>query len=409
MRVPTKLNKIFRVDGYTIGRCDNEIYLVDPEGLMTWPNSNDEAYGSTLGLPKEVPSRVVLYVIRMLKSNESQVQPIRYSVFSPIPHHHPIRNESNLMSNQTAWLFPGQGSQNIGMGSSLQAMGDYYDSAFDLAEEFSELPLRQCIARGPEPTLTNTAYAQPAIVALSVAYTDFLRDHDRQPMAVAGHSLGEFGALYAAGVLSAKDTLRLAASRGKLMSESAQGTMVAVKGLNSTDVQQIVDATGSTALVVANLNTPEQTVVSGGIDSIDEFEGLLSDAGHRFVRLNVSGAWHSPLVADAAQKFQAVLESAEWCEPQADVYLGAVGERVNDVDEIQAIMNRQIISPVHWHKTIESMIRAGLNQFVEVGPGKVLRGLMRKAVAPGTEYDIHGVDNKRFVKQLSQNGGTIAS
>ena len=126
------------------------------------------------------------------------------------------------------------------MGSSLRTHGEHLHSAFELAEEFSSLPLSECVTRGPESTLTNTAYAQPAIVAISVAYADFLREHGVRPTAVAGHSLGELSALYAAGVLSAKDTLRLAAIRGQVMSQSAKGTMVAVKSLAAAEVEDYV-------------------------------------------------------------------------------------------------------------------------------------------------------------------------
>ena len=115
-----------------------------------------------------------------------------------------------------------------------------------------------------------------------------------------------------------------------------------------------------------------------------------------------------PLVSDAADQFRAVLDSATWNEPEIAVYLGAVGEQVHSAREIHGIMTRQMVSPVYWHKTIENMISAGVDDFTEVGPGKVLRGLMRKAVAPGIAYEIRGVDNKRFVKQIAERGKIIA-
>jgi [acyl-carrier-protein] S-malonyltransferase len=312
------------------------------------------------------------------------------------------------MSNRTAWLFPGQGSQEIGMGSALKGVNGYLDSAFDLAEEFSELPLRECVQRGPESTLTSTAYAQPAIIAVSIAYADLLFDHGTRPDAVAGHSLGELGALYAAGVLSAQDTLQLAATRGRLMAASGDGTMVAIKDLAPEQIEQLIASTGSPTLVVANYNTPEQTVVSGDTGSVERLEQLLAEAGHRFVRLNVSGAWHSPLVAEAAEKVRAVMDTVVFHEPQSQVFLGAVGVAVASAAEIREIMNRQIVSPVRWYKTMEAMIASGVDDFTEVGPGKVLRGLMRKAVSMDLKYEFRGVDNKRFVKQVIERKGTTA-
>ena len=407
-RVPHKLKDIAQVEGYTVGRCHDEIYVIDPNGLMAWPNMGDQSPDSTLGFPNPVPTNVVQFVRRLLDSSKPLVQKIRKQSFD-LSIQHNFQKEGNFMSSSSAWLFPGQGSQEIAMGSALKSFGQYFDSAFDLAEEFSGLALRECVSRGPEAKLTSTDHAQPSIIALSVAYVDLLVDYGITPKAVAGHSLGEFAALYAAGVLSVHDTLRLAATRGKLMAESADGTMVAVKSLNASDVQQIVEATDSSSLVVANLNTPEQTIVSGDIASVEKFEKMLSDAGQRFVRLNVSGAWHSPLVAPAAIKFKEVLDTATWNEPKVDVYLGALGERVSSADQIHEIMTRQITSPVYWHKTVESMISEGVSDFLEVGPGKVLRGLMRKAVAPGIDYEIRGVDNKRFVKQFAESEGTVTS
>lgn len=413
-----RLQSIIRVDGYTIGRCGERLYVIDPNGLMAWPDADEESLDTSLGFPQRIPRPVADHVNRMLRSTQSALKKISFN--GPGSKNNRLDNEAlnkdfceqeivMNMNTNTAWLFPGQGSQEIAMGAALKKFSAHYESAFDLAEEYSGLALRDCVARGPETTLTMTEYAQPAIIAVSVAYTDFLREHGMRPNAVAGHSLGEYGALYAAGVLSAKDTLRLAASRGKLMAESAEGTMVAVKGLNAADVQQVVEATGSGNLVIANLNTPEQTVVSGDIDSVERFEELLQVDGHRYVRLNVSGAWHSPLVSSAAEAFCRVLESATWMEPEVAVFLGAVGEKVNTADEIRSIMKRQITSPVHWFKTIEAMLADGITEFVEVGPGKILRGLMRKAVSPGIKYDIRGVDNKRYVKALCESGGSIAS
>ena len=396
----SKLQEIIRVDGYTIGRCDEEIYVLNPHGLMAWQGKTENESDPSLGFPHRVPTSVKRCVAQMLKSLN------QHNEFSDDT---ALQLQGNLMTTRTAWLFPGQGSQEIGMGASLKPNGNYYDSAFELAEDFSELPLRECVTRGPEETLTSTNHAQPAIIALSIAYVDFLTDQGMRPEAVAGHSLGEFAALYAAGVLSAKDTLRLAAVRGKLMSESADGTMVAVKKLGVTEVQNFVQAVGSQSLVIANLNTPQQTVVSGDVESVEQLEQALSTAGHPFVRLNVSGAWHSPLVKNAARKFKAVLDTATWCDPQIHVFLGAVGKEVATAEEIRDIMFRQITSPVYWHETIQAMIDVGMNDFLEVGAGKVLRGLMRKAVAPGVKYDIRGVDNKRFVKRLVESQGGVKS
>lgn len=364
--------------------------------------------GATLLALITVPSAHLLLQGLFRRSAMPGKQPVpaisRSSALSSIPIRRNRSQRGLTMTNSTAWLFPGQGSQQIGMGAALKTVGEHLESAFDLAEEFSGLEIRRCVERGPEDQLTNTAHAQPAIIAVSVAYVDFLHEHGLKAGAVSGHSLGEFAALYAAGVLSAKDTIRLAASRGQLMAESAQGTMTAVKSVPASEIDELIARTESDTLVAANFNSPEQTVVSGDLASVERFEQLLGEAGHRFVRLNVSGAWHSPLVADAAAKFEAILDSATWSEPTAAVFLGAIGRRAEDLQEIRSVMARQIVSPVHWHETMNSMIAAGVDDFVEVGPGKVLRGLMRKAVSAKIQYDIRGVDNKRFVNQTAERG-----
>ena len=310
-----------------------------------------------------------------------------------------------MATHKTAWLFPGQGSQTVGMGRELCRDFAPADQILDLAAGMSGLPLKQYCWQGPDETLSRTDILQPALNAVSLGCVALLQNAGYRPDIVAGHSLGEFPALHAAGVLSAEDSLKLVIERGRLMmaaAEAAPGTMTAVKKLTADDVEQIVQAAQAHGrVVVANYNSPAQIVLSGEVAALAEAEKLVIARGGEPVRLRVSGAWHSPLMEKAAASFRSVIEQVPFRRPTSGIYLNTKGAPETDPEAIRESLCRQITSPVFWVQSVQGMIAEGVRSFVEVGPGKVLRGLLRQIWPDEKAYTVRGVDRPKSLENLA--------
>jgi [acyl-carrier-protein] S-malonyltransferase len=283
---------------------------------------------------------------------------------------------------QTACLFPGQGSQWVGMGEDFYREFDFVRETFDMIEEITRIRLSKLCFKGPMEELTQTVNLQPALTAVNLACLQALRHAGFDFAMCAGHSLGEYSALHAAGVITREDAARLVFRRGELMHREAgrhQGAMQAIVGLTMADVEALVAEGAKRGVVaVANHNMETQIVITGAPEAVAFVGGLAAARGAKAVPLKVSGAWHSELIRGAEAEFKAVLSQTGFQPPEKTVVLNVTGADGGDPAEIREVMSRQLCSPVRWYDSMLRMKAAGIGTFVEVGPGKVLSGLLRK-------------------------------
>jgi len=286
---------------------------------------------------------------------------------------------------KTAFLFPGQGSQYVGMGEDFFRRYEEAREVFAAAEAAVGLPLRELCFRGPREELQKTSYTQPAILATSIACLRVLEAAGVQADAVAGHSLGEYSALVAAGVLRLEDAVRLVHRRGQYMQDAVplgSGGMVAVLGLDLAAVERVREQAAQVGVVeIANYNCPGQVVLAGEMRALEAAVDAARAAGSkRSVLLAVSGPFHSSLMRRAAEKLAVDLEGTAFGDPRVPVVANVTADYVRTGGEIRAALIRQIYSPVRWEESIRRLAADGVTVFVEVGPGRVLSGLVSRIV-----------------------------
>jgi len=295
-----------------------------------------------------------------------------------------------------AFVFPGQASQYVGMARDFYEEFGQIKDMFNRASEVLGFDLADVCFNGPEGKLTQTAFTQPAVFTHSCAIDSMLKEYGLMPDAVAGHSLGEYSALVSAGALDFETALKAIAVRSKAMQEDCDnnpGTMAAILGMDPESIKSVLSKIDG-IVVPANINSPGQIVIAGEIDVVNRACELLKDAGaKRAMTIPVGGAYHSPLMkksSDIMSKF--IEKNVDFSEFRCPVYPNVSAEAISSATDYGPLLQKQILNPVLWQQTLENMQRDGIGTFIEIGPGKVLQGLVKKTLK---DFDIEfsGIDS----------------
>jgi [acyl-carrier-protein] S-malonyltransferase len=305
-----------------------------------------------------------------------------------------------------AFLFPGQGSQSVGMGEEFYREYDIVREIFDMTEEITRINITKLCFKGPMEDLTMTVNLQPAVTAINLACLAVIEKENIAYQLCAGHSLGEYGALCAAGVNSKEDTIRLVYKRGELMHREAgkqPGAMHAIVGLPIEAVSELVAEVQKNGIVsVANHNTQQQIVITGAPPAVEQVSSMAVAKGAKSIPLKVSGAWHSELIKGAQGEFKDYLDTIGFEAPQKQVFFNVTAAPEEKPAEIRNIMTRQLCSPVRWYDTMNRLMEQEVEVFVEVGPGRVLAGLLKKTLPkdyPGRFYNVANLKQlEKFLK-----------
>lgn len=309
-----------------------------------------------------------------------------------------------------AFVFPGQGSQTVGMGKSLADKHANVHEIFLKADETLKYPLSQLIFEGPQEELTLTTNAQPALLTTSMAVLEFFRSSGIRPDYVAGHSLGEYSALVAAGALTFEEGVFLVRRRGEFMEKAVpngEGTMAAVLGLEREQLSAVTDEVTKLGepVQLANLNCPGQIVISGSAKGVETAGQKAKEAGaKRVIPLVVSGPFHSSLMQPAAVQLQSELDKIHLKNAEIPVIANVTAEPMSAAAEIKEKLIEQLYSPVLWEDSVRKMIDLGVDTFIEIGPGKVLSGLIKKVNRSVNTYAVSDEETALEVMEALKEG-----
>lgn len=302
--------------------------------------------------------------------------------------------------SKIAFVFPGQGTQYAEMGKKLYESMDKENKKMidDIFLAIGDEKVKEVVLNGTEEELKNTRFAQPAIALLSVVLTKLLKERGLKADFVAGHSLGEYSALYALGILNEKDTLKLISERGKIMSEAQiDGFMAAILGLSSSDVE-IIALEIDGIIEAVNYNEPKQTVIAGEKDAVEKSLDIFKEKGaKRAMPLAVSGPFHSSLMKPVAKILEKEFEKYKWNDPEIPVIANINTMILSNANKIKEELYKQTFGPVKWVDTINVLAENGVTKIYEIGPGKVLAGLIRKI---NKELEVVNIENVENIESL---------
>lgn len=300
--------------------------------------------------------------------------------------------------SKNVFLFSGQGSQYVGMAKEFYEKYDCAKSVFDKAQEVLGYDLKKIVFDGPDSELNKTVYSQPAIMATSLCAFEALKANGVSFSGVAGHSLGEYAAIVVSEMVTLKDGFRLIKARAEAMQKAAEankGAMCAVIGPSSKEVEDICSSI-SGYVVPVNYNSPVQTVIAGEISAVDAAVEIFTEKKARCMRLNVSSAFHSKLMQSAADEFINTAKAVSFSTPKVAFYSNLLGERLTEFSDMPTLLTNHIVSPVRFVSELEAIKRDGFDTFIELGPNKVLTGLVRKTLS---DVSYANVENEKTLEK----------
>ncbi len=308
------------------------------------------------------------------------------------------------MRSHFGFLFPGQGSQSVGMGKGLFDTNPAIRSLYKEASDIVGYDVGTLCFEGPAEQLNRTEFTQPALLVTSLAAFQLVKHGPIEPAAVAGHSLGEYSALVAAGALKFREAVGLVQKRGNYMAEavaSGSGLVMAILGLSETDVRSVCEEAGTAGIVApANFNSPGQTVIAGAKVAVERAADLAKIRGaKRVIPLPVSVPVHTPLMQSAADRLKKDIDSLQWSDLKVPLLNNVDAKVICLADEVRGSLVRQLPSPVRWQETIQNMFRMGITDFIEIGPGKVLSGLVKRIVPEVRTWNVW--DEETYAHLLS--------
>ena len=307
-----------------------------------------------------------------------------------------------------AFIFPGQGSQQVGMGAELVEVDDNSRAFYDTADDALGFALSKLMLEGPQEELTLTYNAQPALLTTGVMIAHRLMDAGIKPDYTAGHSLGEYSAFVTSGVLTFEDAVQIVHKRGLYMDEAVpagEGAMAAILGMESGELAQVCEEVSASGVVaqLANLNCPGQIVISGTKEGVEKAGALAKERGaKRAIPLTVSGPFHSSLMKPAAEKLASAIEETEMKVPGIPVVSNVTSQLLEDVADVKKEMLDQVSSPVQWEQNVRTLLDLGVDVFIECGPGKVLSGLVKKINRGATIYSVYDEETLAQVVEASK-------